>query len=148
MNKYDVRFCSCGTIHVMPVSYYDWMENDYKNRSVYRVCQRCGRTIRTWLSEYDDGFCVNSCEMNDFELSKENKDDFKVIFSKGIRVPLKTGNYATYHSCGNAWFDEDKKSDVDTKRLIHEVKDEEILKSISGYVTGIDWSDTPYEIKY
>lgn len=34
------------------------------------------------------------------------------------------------------------------KRLIHEVKDEEILKSISGYVTGIDWSDTPYEIKY
>lgn len=148
MNKYDVRFCRCGTIHVMPVSYYDWIESDYKNRSVYRVCQHCGRTTRTWLSEYDDGFCINSCDENDFELSKENKDDFKVIFSTGIRVPLKSGNYATYYSSGNCWFDDDKKSDVDTKRLIHEVKDEEILKSISGYVTGIDWSDTPYEIKY
>ena len=147
MNKYDVRFCRCGTIHVMPVSYYDWMESDYKNRSVYRVCQHCGKTIRTWLSEYDDGFCINSFEENDFELSKEDKDDFKVIFSTGIRVPLKSGNYATYQSSG-VWFDDDQKSDVDTKRLIREVKDEEILKSISGYVTGIDWSDTPYEIKY
>ena len=33
-----------------------------------------------------------------------------------------------------------------TQQLIKEVNDEEILHSIAGYVSGIDWSGTPYDI--
>ena len=143
--KYDVWFCRCGTIQLMPKEYYKWLEEDYVNRSILRVCQCCGTVRRVWLSEYENGFCVNSTSEEDFELSPEEQSNVRVIFSKGIRVPLKGGLYATRFSPAVVWFDETGKGSVDTNRLIREVEDEDKLSSIAAYAAGIDWRGTPYD---
>ena len=44
MHKYDVWFCHCGRIHVMPNEYYEWLQEDYKNRFILRICQNCGNS--------------------------------------------------------------------------------------------------------
>lgn len=145
MKRYDVIFCSCGTIQTMPTEYYDWLEEDYKNRFILRVCQRCGKVVKVWLSEYEDGFAINATSVENFELTDEAKGNFRILFNKGIQVPLKNGEYADYHTAG-VWFSEQGKSEVDTDRLIKEVKDPDILRSIAGYVSGINWKGTSYEL--
>jgi len=83
-------------------------------------------------------------------------DNCRVILSKGIKVPLKSGKYADNYSCGTyynieelyntglSWFPDvkDKFPDmvsVDTKKLIREVNDPEIIESIAWYVSCIGW---------
>ena len=61
-----------------------------------------------------------------------------------IRVPVKDGDYATCY-VANTYFDDEGHRGADTERLIREVKDEDKLRSISGYITGIDWKGTPYD---
>ena len=145
MKRYDVIFCSCGTIQIMPTEYYNWLEEDYKNRFILRVCQRCGKVVKVWLSEYEDGFAINATSVENFELTDEAKGNFRVIFNKGIQVPLKNGEYADYH-VADVWFSEQGKGEVDTDRLIKEVNDPDILRSIAGYVSGINWKGTSYEL--
>ena len=144
MHKYDVLFCHCGTLQLMPSEYYDWLEEKYQTRRVIRVCQHCGATYQVWLTEYDDGFAVNSCNITDTIIDENDKYETRYIFSTGIRVPMTSGNEAAYHN-GNYWTDESGNTVVDTNRLIQKVRDEDKLKSIAAYVSGINWKGTPYE---
>lgn len=145
MKKYDAWFCHCGTIQLMPNDYYDWLAEDFANRYILRVCQRCGTVRRIWLSEgLEEGFYVNGCDMENFELKPEDLQNCRIIFDKGIRVPVKDGDYATCYFA-NTYFDDEGHRGADTERLIREVKDEDKLRSISGYITGIDWKGTPYD---
>lgn len=143
--KYDVWFCHCGTIQLMPSEYYDWLAEDSANRYIIRVCQHCGATQRVWLEEDEEGYSICASDVEDFEISSEDAN-CKVIFSKGIRVPMKSGEYAEYYRFG-VWSDSKENGEVDTIRLIQEVNDEETLRSISSYLSGIDWDDTPYALK-
>lgn len=148
MKEYDVKFCSCGTIHLMPMEYYDWLQEDYTSRYVLRICQRCGSVIKVWLDEgfESNSFNINSTSINeDSEITPEDLQNCRVLLSRGHRVPLVNGNHATYH-VDQSWFDGFYRRDVDTKRLIREVKDPEKLRSIAGYASGIDWSGTDYSL--
>ena len=128
----------------------------------------------SWYGEGDKpAFDINghSYHNDDNVLIMENPN-YRIYIRKGIMVPMKKGGYADYHFSngycnseqiqkrfGDLWLSAVKEKDpgyfiVDTKRLIKEVRRdypeeaEEILKSISGYVTGIDWKGTPYEHKW
>lgn len=158
--KYDVWFCSCGHIHLMPYDYFDWMEGDVRNRHVYRVCQSCGAVYEQYLDNYEDGYAICGASPKGFEI--EPKSDVRVMMSPGIPVPMKSGQLASYHTPSNIWLDdgyndahveETRKlhSTVDTENLIRIVEKDfaeyadDVLKSISAYVSGIDWKGTPYE---
>ena len=158
--KFDVWFCRCGHIHLMPSYYLDWIVEGPENRSIVRVCQSCGATYRMWLDEHEDGFDICG---NDFYDKEIQSSDCKVILNRGICVPMKSGLYASYHTSAGIWLDdeynyndlcEDEKkahSTVDTARLIKEIERDfgkeyavGLLTSISAYVSGIDWDGTPF----
>lgn len=147
--KYNVRFCKCGHIHLINDSWFDWMREDYKNNAVIFVCQSCGATHKIFLDTCEDGFSVNVVEMKNFQMNGGTNTKF--IFSEGIGVPLEVGEYASFYA-NHRWYYGSGSSPVDTERLIRDVqreyKDEadEILKSISCYVSGIDWKGTKYEV--
>lgn len=159
MKRYSVRFCSCGHIHLMPMEYLSWIQEDANNRSIIQVCQSCGATYETWLGSYDDGFMVCGTDKSNFEVSENSPT--KILFSKGIRVPIidSEGRIfdATSHF-GNSWYAEDWENnyfcgEVDTNTLIDRVSSafkedaDDILRSIAGYVSGINWSGTKYNVK-
>lgn len=162
--RYNCWFCSCGRIHVMDYEVYEWLKKDCEHRRVVRVCQNCGRSTVTWLQDY----CYGSLEIcgNDFtdqEVIPGGEYEYRFILNRGIKVPMVSGWYAnSYH--GNTYVDWDyiqtyygnsdlseveKKNpgvtQVDVETLIREVKDDDILRSIAGYVSGIDWTGTKYE---
>ena len=161
MSKYEVWFCDCGRIHLMDNKYLDWMQEDSKNRSVIRVCRNCGNVQEMFL---DENICggYDICATDNIPEEFDSSPDTHFIFSKGIQVPMMSGGYATYRSPTGRWYTDpvvhiygeetaSKNYIVDTKSLIKEIrrdyKDqaEDILKSISGYVSGIDWTGTEYE---
>lgn len=150
MSKYDVWFCECGHIHLMPIEYLDWMSENYEHRNIIRVCQNCGETKKMWLTDYDDELKINCKDFINFEMCDNANTRF--LLNKGIYVPLINGDctdYATYY-CNGVWFYESNKCKVNTIQLIKEIqykykdKADDILKSISGYVAGIDWTGTDY----
>lgn len=147
--KYDVWFCRCGTIQLMPEEYYGWLQEDYANRSIIRVCQNCGRVQRVWLSEWEDGFAVNASDIEDVELTPAS--NCRILMYKGIRVPMKSGEYATSHF-NTYWFDDNGSRDVDAEHLIRVIRKsypdtyDDVLRSIAGYVSGINWNGTPYQL--
>lgn len=157
--KYDAWFCSCGRINLMEDSEYDWLQ-DNTNRVIFRICKNCGSVYRVWLDPSSYGgydLCGSSIPGGDCILDASQRNDFKVILHDGIRVPMKSGRYADYKSRasigGGSDFMDSVGMDngengcvlVDTDRLIREVNDREKLKSISGYLVGIDWSGTEYD---
>lgn len=144
MHKYDVWFCNCGVVQVMPMEYLDWLQKDYKNRCIYRVCQNCGNVLKVWLDEYDDSYSVNACAVNNFEISEVDLNNCRIIFNHGYKVPMVDGSYAKHHIAGMFIYDGETK--VDTERFIREVKNKEILESIASYVSGINWKNTEYEM--
>ena len=166
MKKYDCWFCDCGRIQVMPNEYYDWMAEDYQHRRVIRVCQHCGATRIMWLDTYfDEGFAVNSADFRNEEINTNGDIEYRIIFNDGVKVPMMCGGYADAHygntyvnweyierEFGITYLPEAERKDpnctkVNVNRLIKE-NDPEIIKSISGYLVGIDWSGTEYELKY
>ncbi len=159
LKKYDVWFCNCGHIHLMDRKWFDWMREDYINRQIVRVCRICGTIYKQFLDPYEDGFCICSADIGDEEFNANSNMHF--IFSRGIAVPTVAGLYAEYRSPSGVWYaptevyDEVRNDDpdfhtVDTNQLIHNIQREyredadDILNSISGYVSGIDWTNTPY----
>ena len=163
MKRYDCWFCGCGRIHIMDNELYDWMAEDHERNHVVRVCNNCGAARRIFLTSNCEGWDVNGCDVQNTEIDC-TKNHYRFIFSRGIRVPMKEGNDATSH-CGNLFIDWDyvtktypnhsiyeleKKHPavitVDTEQLIRNVRDNEIVRSISGYASGIDWSGTEYAL--
>lgn len=148
---YDVWFCHCGRIQLMEYEQFNWLREDFANRFIIRICQHCGTAQRVWLSEYDDGFAVNSTSLEDIILNPADLMNCRIIMDKGIQVPVITDNadlfpWADAH-ISTSWWHNNQTATVDTARLIRDVKDEDKLRSIAGYVSGIDWSGTPYEIR-
>lgn len=171
MSKYNMWFCSCGRIHPMPISDMDWMVQDHDKRSVIHICTNCGAVYKQFLEEDPWGnepcghYYVNGVSIVDevINTTDEPKKDFKLIFNRGIKVPMKSGGYATYH-LSDTYVNQDYIRDtlntndlycavrkdpecctVDTQRLIREVKDDEILTDLSRYFVGINWAGTKYE---
>ena len=148
MKKYDVWFCKCGHIHLMDEKWFDWMSKDCQNRHVIRICQNCGATYEMWLSEsFYGGYDVNGKKVENFEVWGDA--NVRILFNEGIAVPLVNGRYADYY-CNGTWWCDNNSFKVDTAYFIKEVQSEykyeadDILTSISGYVVGIDWTNTPY----
>lgn len=165
MKKYDCWFCECGRIQIMPDEYFDWLAEDCLHRAVIRVCQHCGATRLVWLEDWgDQGFAVNSTDFINEEISTKDDTEYRIIFNKGIEVPMMSGGYAdsyqgdTYinweyleKELGTTYLPDAQTKDpnctkVNVQRLIKE-NDPDIVKAISSYVTGIDWSGTEYEFK-
>lgn len=173
--KYDCWFCECGRIHIMDYEFYDWMQENFEHRCVIRICTNCGANHRVWLTEsFYGGFDINGADVDlngkrtiiDTTEFSEGFNEYKFIFDRGIKVPMKSGGYADYHfhdgyanvdymreKLGTTYIYEALKKDplcctVDVERLIKEVNDDDIIKSISGYIIGIDWKGTKYEHKW
>ena len=151
----------------MDYDLFDWMEEDYINNQVVRVCSHCGASHKMFLTpdNFDEGWYVNGSDVRDTVIDCAN-NNYKFIFSSGIIVPMKEGNNATAHQAGKFmdWDyiektypgfsvyslekDHPEVFQVDTEYFIRSLSDrKDVLKSISGYVSGIDWSGTEYEIK-
>lgn len=160
--NYDVWFCKCGHIHFIPFDTFEWIKEDYINRRVIQVCQSCNSVRETTLDPYEDGFCVCRNDVESFEIRKDPNANEKFFTDKGVAVFLKNFDGASIpavNKIGNRWFGLDSKGNrgfnpVDTLKLIQDIernyKDDadDILRAISGYVSGIDWSNTEYELNY
>lgn len=114
--KYDVRFCKCGRIHMIPTDkIHKAIEQD---KTLMYICGGCGaaRIIGADKeSDWDDPTktCYNmySCGLyhKDHEIISFTPDDFsdagehkpynEIIYSPGIRVPMMTGEYAQSYTC-------------------------------------------------
>ena len=149
MHKYDVWFCHCGTLQFMPEEYYNWLQEDYANRTIIRVCQHCGRAQKVWLEPYDNGYCVGATGIKDVEMAPDDLANTRIIFDSGVRVPVKNGEfeYATSYFA-NRYIYNNEFADVDVDRLIRDINDEEKTQSVAAYLSGIDWKGTPYEHTY
>ena len=153
--EYNVHFDSCGRIHVMPYEYLDWCQEDYQNRYILEICQNCGSAYKTFLDEYyEGGFVVCGCDVENLEIFGD--PNVCVLINRGIRVPIICDGCHDYADayCNGRWYYQYKFAEVDTAKLINEVHSnygftseeaDEILKSISGFVTKINWEGTPYD---
>ena len=148
--KYDIWFCECGRIHFMPKSYIEWLCQD-TNRSIIQVCQHCGNTMRTNLSKsFNGGFDVNRSAYYNSIIS--DTKDTRIILNRGICVPVISDEcygYAEHYNSAK-WYDANgNETKVDTQLLIESLENlydgTELLKSISCYYSGIDWSGTQYD---
>lgn len=160
LRRYDVWFCTCWHIHFIPSDILDWIKDDYRNREAIQVCNSCGAVRTTTLDTYEDGFCTCRDEKQNFKITKNIERCLKLFVDNGVSVYLKNFDGSTVPASGklgSRWFRVNSKgnqefSSVDTLRLIQDIKHnyrddaDDILRSISGYVSGIDWSGTDYEI--
>lgn len=165
MEKYDVWFCSCGRIQIMPCWDFEWMQEDCAHRRVIRVCQNCGATYMMFLTDNGEGFDINGTDVRDTVINSDDGMQYKIIFDGGIKVPLMCGEYADSF-CGGKYVNweycektlgttylpdaeakEPNCTKVDVERLMR-MCPEDVVKSISGYAVGVDWAGTPYELKF
>lgn len=103
-------------------------------------------------------------------IDEEDQIQRRWYIDKGIKVPLKEGGYADGY-WSNIYFNAEYMNQkgypsdisencqhkdcitVDTNKLIKKVKQDypeifdDLLYSISGYISGIDWDGTPYSYK-
>lgn len=164
--KYDVVFCSCGRIHTIHRELYYWMAESCGNREILTVCTNCGATYgkRLVMDKWADSehyYTVESFTITDATINTATHDkELSILFSSGIRVPLKSGCYADSYN-GTMYrnrmdhivrstvmqthmeIDRDATT-VDVEKLISSVGDDAILRSIAARGSGIDWSGTKY----
>lgn len=182
--KYDMRFCKCGS--VLPIEFDSIEKAVRKGSLIGYICSRCGQIRYIGADEdidYDGNPCYNmfsfdgkdesfDIDENFFKVNTQTKRPvYKMIYVKAIRIPMKTGGYATYLS-GDHFYDGTRpdfyrlgsnasaqeiiefikdwdrdSSTVNMDRLIRENTDE-ILTELSGYLTSaFNWKGTKYERK-
>lgn len=185
--KYDVKICKCGRIH-----FIDWNEISTacdKEKNLLLICGGCGEATYIGSDKQPDWFDENKiCHMmysysqNKYEDFSINEDSFKstrydkglykVIYSHGIKVMMKTGYYATAYDNGiftdmqypdmwhiqrnditvneikeffNKW--EEKMKTVNMNSLLKKLTDEQANELSSYMIEGLDWTGTKYERK-
>ena len=116
MKKYDVRFCSCGTLHFLDnetsKSVFFTSDNVLAEKEIIQVCLHCGITLISGLSEYDyddeTGRPTYSHYSRCVNESIDNPDPSKyyVILSKGVRLMMQSGGYADSDR-GDVYVDEE-----------------------------------------
>jgi len=111
-NKYDMRICKCGRIHMTESAKLDKaIEND---KNLLLICAGCGHATligaditEDWyedipgkkcymmysgtFSDYEDA----SITAADFETGEQNKGISEIVYSHGYKVPMMSGMYAT-----------------------------------------------------
>ena len=182
---YSVRFCRCGRIHAIDTARVDKaLEND---KDLLLICGGCGvatliggDTVANCDGKGNNGYLMYATTFShnsdasigtaSFESEEGCKGIEEIVYSHGIRVPMKTGEYAnSYHagrfydsSCPELWkiqrrnvtaaeviafVDEyqAKSRIVNMEQFIHETP-EELLNAISAYAAdGLDWSGTKWD---
>lgn len=182
--KYDVRICSCGRIHVVD------SEKAYKaleeNSDTILICAGCGSATlfgADIVPDYDDiekeVYELYSRSFSNDKSTEITEDIFKdgsnkkvksILYSQGIKVPMKNGEYASSYFDGKFSsltypdlykIDRDditakevrefisdfnrNRTTVDMERFIDETPDD-VLESVSKYfISGFDWTGTKYE---
>ena len=113
MKKYEVTFCSCGSIHFIP-----WEAIEVaieKDEEVVLICGHCGAACRIGADDYfDDGKAMYKLAMPNsvgitttmFTNNAPHKNFSRIIYDVGVKVPMMTGGYAKFHS-GDVWYDTD-----------------------------------------
>ena len=122
MRKYDMRICSCGRIHMIPM---DKVNNAIeKNKNLLYICGGCGNASiigadiePDWYEK--DKLCYNmySSKVFEYKDGSINVEDFtehdnkkaisEIFYSHGIRVPMMTGEYARsyfYGTFADMWY--------------------------------------------
>lgn len=119
MNKYDMRICKCGRIHMIDNNKLNKaLEN---NKNLLLICGGCGSATLIganiepdWYGTDEDCYTMYSTDFSsyedksitavDFESTKHQKGIEEIIYSHGIKVPMMTGMYATDY-CNGTFFD-------------------------------------------
>lgn len=185
MKKYLIAICNCGRIHMIEMP--EMKEMIRANKYAILICSGCGRAAKIHGAFYKistmqprmNQLYINIDKFNrynftDITLSPSiQKDDdtclSKIIYSPGIKVPMKTGHYATSYSDGvfsDGDFSlsqirrdditvekikkiidkyEQDKTVVDMVNFIHDNPDD-VLDEISRLdISSFNWKDTKYE---
>ena len=171
MEKFDIVFCNCGRIHAH-VHDYDWLAEDWKNRSLVNICTNCGAATRTFLEPYEeDSFTVNCVDLKDvsFEgmtrvrassgiriynlsgkLINERRGGF-FVNHKQMREIEESGEFIPLHDADRfrkPWITVDTERLIDNVRRDYNEAADDILRAISGYGVPIHWENTSYEKSY
>lgn len=181
----ELRICSCGRLHFLDEDLVNTALE--QNKNLLLICGSCGRAtvigaekeVDIWSGDTDK-ICYNMYsrnieeDMEEFTAvsfdSADKKGIYKIVYSKGKGVPMRTGMYA--QSCDingfhENWFPdfykierpdvtaEDLKeflskwrkdrSTVSMNRLLNELTDEEAELLSHFSIKGLDWSGTKFE---
>lgn len=114
MNKYDMRICRCGKIHMIPCEKID--DAIKQDKDFMFICADCGSAMvigadKKWDEYEPDKECYmmysrcfapyysESITEDDFKGTKNKKAISEIYYSHGIKVPMMNGYYATkYHN--------------------------------------------------
>lgn len=150
MDKYKVKFCECGRVHFLDFEKV-LKVCDEDDKTLLFVCNNCGKTLLIWLDECMDGKAWGSRSVSNEEV---NPDTLGLIMtSRGEKIYMKTGGYATamaggtfidWETKGEDITDSDRKT-VDTKKTINMIRDEEKLNLLSNYAVDIKWKGTKFK---
>ena len=107
--KYDIRICKCGRIHAITDEKIEKTLEDDKNFLL--ICAACGNATLIGANIVHDPDLSKDCyemyagDFSSYEDKVINTDTFKgnekekavgeILYSHGIKVPMKTGQYAT-----------------------------------------------------
>lgn len=103
--KFEVRICKCGCIHFIP-----WKDIDdaiESGKEFLFICNRCGTALRYGADDYfDEGKALYCYPLDEGEITKDRyeKQFTKILYSEGVRVPMKTGQYADFYD-GSVFYD-------------------------------------------
>lgn len=110
MNKFDVRVCSCGRIHLVPWTKIENAIHDQKDFLL--VCSNCGLVTvigADYRSEGAYGFEAPCYDMYSYDIRKpfsitsdmttpSGNNIAEIFFDRGIGVPMCSGEYATEYN--------------------------------------------------
>lgn len=184
MNK-QVRICSCGRIHFVDENIIDEALEEDKN--VLFICGGCGRATLIgadrepdWLEgtdkeifnmySYETGNKDFTIDPASFNNAERTKGIYRIIYSKGKQVRMKTGMNANSFFHGeflDNWFPDfwkiertditvpeimqfiqDWRKDRETvmmNSLLRDLTDEEAKLLAPCCIKNLDWTGTPYE---
>ena len=151
--EYEVKFCSCGHIHVFPWSIVEKAVET--NENLLLICADCGKATVIGADTLDGGYYGNEegkiCyEMyshdfspyedkiitkNFFRKHKTHKALNRIYYSHGIKVPMMTGEYANSFFCGTFydsrepdWYKIDHTGDLSRKEIMDFITEHRINK--------------------
>ena len=188
--KLEVRICKCGRIHFIKESeIHDAIKSD---KDLLVICGGCGLVTRIGADKQIDFtephgiiynmYSIQMGEWNDFELTASSfetndkqKGIYKVLYSNGKQVMMKTGYYARSYERGNDRFEDiwypdfykierkdvtlkevftfidifkTERSTVDMDRLLRDLTDEE-AEVLSHYlIKSLNWKGTKWENEF
>lgn len=119
MRKYEMRICKCGRIHMLDAKLVDstCYSNEKNNMDIALICGGCGSVviigadygIDMYIEPEEGSEPVMAYSCYSYSLDKDtvelNPEAFakptKIIYDKGYKVPMKSGDYADYYYNGN-----------------------------------------------